>query len=173
VPGGHGVDHYELAGELLLAASAAEDEPVAAAVYSPVVLEVGLAAPPVPPEAGGREPVRRLLGREEEAAAHDEAVERRRPAVERAESADEPRVGDEAAPALAHEAHARERRGLRWETEEELRQKVVVLQRRRRRRRGGLELEAFHRVGLGFGPPAWANKYKFAPPCLYEASTAS
>jgi hypothetical protein len=35
-------------------------------------------------------------------------------------------VGDEAAPALAHEADARERRGLRWETEEELREKEAV-----------------------------------------------
>jgi len=128
-------------------------------------LEVGLAAPPVPPEARGREAVRGLLGGDKPAAeVDDEAVEGRRPAVERAEAADEPGVGDQAALALAHEADAWERRGLRRETEEDLREKVVVLRQRRRRRRGGLE--AFHRVGLGFG--IWAARvspYKYKLAC--------
>ena len=95
--------------------------------------------PTVPREARSREAVRGLLGGDKPAAeVDDEAVEGRRPAVERAEAADEPGIGDQAAPALAHEADAWERRGLRRETEEDLREKVVVLRQRRRRRRGGV-----------------------------------
>ena len=66
----------------------------------------------------------------------EETKEGRVAAVVEAEAAEESRVGDEAAPALADEGGAWKGGGLRREAEEDLGEEVVVLQRRRRRRAG-------------------------------------
>jgi hypothetical protein len=70
----------------------------------------------------------------------EEAKERGFPVVERAEAAEEVRVREEVAPALADEPGAEKRRRQRREAEEDLLEQVIVVRqarrRRRRRRRG-------------------------------------
>jgi hypothetical protein len=68
-----------------------------------------------------------------------------------AESAEESRVGDEEAPALADDGGAWEGGGLRWEAEEDLSEQIVDVQRRGRRRRAGAVAEAAHLNDGGAG----------------------
>jgi hypothetical protein len=69
-----------------------------------------------------------------------------------AESAEESRVGDEEAPALAYGGGAWEGGGLWWEAEEDLGEQVFVLQRTRRRRAGAAAGAGRHlRPGRSFG----------------------
>jgi hypothetical protein len=72
----------------------------------------------------GDEPRNQLVDAEED--------QNRRRAVELAESAAEARVGDEAAPALAHEGSADEElRFIRWEAEQDFSDEIVHQCRRR------------------------------------------
>jgi hypothetical protein len=90
-------------------------------------------------EAGARDTIGRIHDRNKQELVEilfEETKEGRVSAVVEAESVEEPRVGDEAAPALADEGDAGEGGGLRCEAEEDLGEEVVDLQRRRRRRAG-------------------------------------
>jgi len=83
----------------------------------------------------------------------EEAEEGRRPVVG-AEAAEEGRVGEEAAPALADEGGAREGGGERREAEEDLPVEVVVVRQRRwprlQRRRGGTLAHVDCAFSVGF-----------------------